>query len=223
MFTNILTDANLTESMGVLICTLSSLAIGFMISFCSMFKAKCSRNFSATLVILPIIVMAVIMLVNGNVGAGVAVMGAFSLVRFRSVPGTSREITSLFLAMAAGLATGMGYIGFAFIITAVVCIVLMILAAVGFGKTEQGNSVLRIIVPEDMDFEGAFDDILEKYTSSASLESVKTVSMGSLYEIKYTIVMKEGTGVKAMIDDIRCRNGNLTVSCGRKQTVQEEL
>lgn len=217
MFTDILNSE-------LLLCTGSSALLGLMIALCHMFKSKYSKSFVCTLVMLPVIVQAVIMLVNGNVGTGVAVMGAFSLIRFRSVPGTSREIGAIFLAMTAGIATGMRQVVFAFAVTGFVCLIMLLLTAIKFGETQKSVSELKIIVPEDMDFENAFDDILNDYTSSFQLTSSKTTNMGSLYELKFDITLKEDISVKKMIDEIRCRNGNLTVVCGRKQiSNQEEL
>ncbi|MGN1105732.1 MAG: DUF4956 domain-containing protein [Huintestinicola sp.] len=223
MFTGILTSqGGQTAVSQLLLCTGSSALLGLMIALCYMFRSKYSKSFVCTLVMLPVIVQAVIMLVNGNVGTGVAVMGAFSLVRFRSVPGTSREIGALFLAMTAGIATGMGQLVFAFAVTGFVCLIMLVLSLIKFGELQNAVSELKITVPEDMDFENAFDDILSSYTSSYSLISSKTTNMGSLYELRYDIVLKEGSSVKKMIDEIRCRNGNLTVVCGQKQFSQQE-
>jgi uncharacterized membrane protein YhiD involved in acid resistance len=223
MFTSILTDSSGTTVSELLICTGTSVVIGLIIAFCYMYRNKYTKSFVSTLVLLPVIVQAVIMLVNGNVGTGVAVMGAFSLIRFRSAPGTSREIGAIFLAMAAGIATGMGQIGFAVAITIIVCVIMVILNVTGFGENKVMKSELKITVPEDMDFENAFDDILDNYTSSYKLTSSKTTNMGSLYELKYELMLKTDASVKKMMDEIRCRNGNLTVICGQKQTSQEEL
>jgi uncharacterized membrane protein YhiD involved in acid resistance len=163
------------------------------------------------------------MMVNGNVGTGVAVLGAFSLIRFRSVPGNSKDISAIFLSMAVGLATGMGYIGFAFLITVAVCIIMILLSTINFGGSKENTMELRITVPEDLDFEGAFDDILKANTLTYTLRSTKTTNMGSLFELRYDIILKPDAGTKKMIDDIRTRNGNLTVSCSRPVALQEEL
>ncbi|MBQ5332719.1 MAG: DUF4956 domain-containing protein [Oscillospiraceae bacterium] len=223
MFNGILTsEGGQTAVSELLLCTGSSAVLGLMIALCYMFRSKYSKSFVCTLVMLPVIVQAVIMLVNGNVGTGVAVMGAFSLVRFRSVPGTSREIGALFLAMTAGIATGMGQLVFAFAVTGFVCLIMLVLTAMKFGGSREDVSELKITVPEDMDFENAFDDILSSYTLSYRLISSKTTNMGSLYELKYEINLKEDSSVKRMIDEIRCRNGNLTVVCGQKQLSQQD-
>ena len=196
-----------------IICTLASLILGVLIAVVSMYKTRSSQSFAITLAILPAVVQIIIMLVNGNIGAGVAVAGAFSLVRFRSAPGSAKEIGSIFLAMAVGLATGMGYVFLAAIMFLLVSAVMIILTATGFGgrKTEK---MLKITIPENLDYEGLFDDLFEKYTLSHELVKVKTSNMGTLYELEYLITLK-GTVPKNFIDDIRCRNGNLNVICGR--------
>ncbi|MBQ4486381.1 MAG: DUF4956 domain-containing protein [Oscillospiraceae bacterium] len=206
-----------------LMCFGSAAACGLIISLCYMFKNRYSKNFVSTLILLPIIVSSVIMMVNGNVGTGVAVLGAFSLIRFRSVPGNSKDISAIFLSMAVGLATGMGYIGFAFLITVAVCIIMILLSTINFGGSKENTMELRITVPEDLDFEGAFDDILKANTLTYTLRSTKTTNMGSLFELRYDIILKPDAGTKKMIDDIRTRNGNLTVSCSRPVALQEEL
>ena len=196
-----------------IICTLASLILGVLIAVVSMYKTRSSQSFAITLAILPAVVQIIIMLVNGNIGAGVAVAGAFSLVRFRSAPGSAKEIGAIFLAMAVGLATGMGYVFLAAIMFLLVSAVMIILTATGFGgrKTEK---TLKITIPENLDYEGLFDDLFEKYTLSHELVKVKTSNMGTLYELEYIITLK-GTVPKSFIDDIRCRNGNLNIVCGR--------
>lgn len=167
-------------------------------------------------------VQAVIMLVNGNLGTGVAIMGAFSLVRFRSVPGTSREISGVFYAIVVGLATGMGYLAYAVMITVIVgAMMLVSYKVVGHAGVQQ--HLLRIVISEDLDYEGVFEDILQKYTKTARLIQVKTINMGSMYELRYEIALAKDALVKEMIDDIRTRNANLTVSCSRVLTSREEL
>jgi len=198
-----------------LICTGVSLLLGICTALLSMFKSKYSQSFVIAIAILPTIVQVVIMMVNGNIGAGVAVAGAFSLVRFRSAPGTAKDIIMIFFAMAIGLATGMGYVGVAVLFFAVVAIFSLILSAARFGGAKESERQLKITVPENLDYEGLFDDILEQYASSYSLDRVKTSNMGTLYELQYRVTLK-GEGVpKAFLDELRCRNGNLNISCGR--------
>jgi len=195
------------------ICTAVSLALGVGTALVGMFKSKSSQSFAVTLAIIPAAVQIVIMLVNGNIGAGVAVAGAFSLVRFRSVPGTAKEIGSIFLAMAIGLATGMGYVALAVISFIIIAAALLLLTALNFGQGGSAERVLKITIPEDLDYDGLFDDLFEKYLKSYSLDKVKTSNMGTLYELPYSITLKGAQVPKAFLDDIRCRNGNLNIVC----------
>ena len=195
-------------------CTLASLVCGGVVAGVHSFRNTYSKNFLLTLIILPAIVQVVIMMVNGNVGTGVAVMGAFSLVRFRSVPGNSREIASIFLAMAAGLATGMGYIGIALLLVLLIGAAILLFTILPFGEERKCEKTLKILIPENTEYEGLFEDLFEQYTFSHKLIKVKTVSMGSLYELQYKIQWNGQKKEKEFLDAIRCRNGNLTVSCG---------
>ncbi len=205
-----------------LICTAVSLVLGILIALLGMFKTRCTQSLAVTLVILPAIVQIIIMLVNGNIGAGVAVAGTFSLVRFRSAPGTAREITSIFLAMAVGLATGMGYVLLACIFFAVIAVVFILLTVVNFGQTNASERVLKIIIPENLDYDGLFDDLFQQYLKTYSLDRVKTSNMGMLYELQYNITLKNNRLPKQFLDEIRCRNGNLNIVCGR-ETYMEAL
>ena len=205
-----------------LLCTCVSLVLGLVIAAVYMLQGGDTKNFVVTLLLLPALVQAVIMLVNGNLGTGVAIMGAFSLVRFRSVPGTSREISGVFYAIVVGLATGMGYLAYAVMITVIVgAMMLVSYKVVGHAGVQQ--HLLRIVISEDLDYEGVFEDILQKYTKTARLIQVKTINMGSMYELRYEIALAKDALVKEMIDDIRTRNSNLTVSCSRVLTSREEL
>lgn len=203
------------------ICTLVSLLLGIGTAFVSMFKTRCSQSFAITLSIMPATVQIVIMLVNGNIGAGVAIAGAFSLVRFRSVPGTAKEIGSIFLAMAIGLATGMGYVALGVIFFAVIAAVLLLLTAVHFGQNGTSERVLKITIPENLDYDGLFDDLFNTYVKSYSLDKIKTTNMGTLYELQYLITLKGNHVPKAFLDEIRCRNGNLNIVCCKE--VSNEL
>ena len=172
---------------------------------------------------LPIIVQTVIMLVNGNLGVGVAVAGAFSLVRFRSVPGNSREIASVFLAMAVGLATGMGYVAIGGLLVCIVGIVMLLVANLPVGRMNQMMRDLKVTIPENLDYEGIFDDLFAEYTTRNELLRVRTVNMGSLYELHYHILFRKDKSEKKFLDALRCRNGNLTIVCGRVAQEREEL
>ena len=224
MFTSILSsvEGNLTMQNGLL-CTVVSIALGVLIAVIYMQQGNCSKNFVVTLAMMPVLVQVVIMLVNGNVGTSVAVLGTFGLVRFRSVPGTSREIANIFFAMAVGLATGMGYITFAVAMVVVVGGMFQILGKTSFGERKYDEKDLRITIAEDLDYTDIFEDIFQEYTSKCSLEQVKTTNLGSMYELKYHITLKDAKKEKEMIDQLRCRNGNLTIICGKRSTLQEEL
>ena len=207
----------------IILCTLSSLILGAAAAAIYCYKNTYTKSFVVTLALLPAIVQIVIMLVNGNLGAGVAVMGAFSLVRFRSVPGSAREIGSLFFAMALGLATGMGYLGYAVLFLLMIGIANILLYSTSFAAPKLIDRELKITIPESLDSEGVFDDLFDKYTTRHELLHVKTSNMGSLYELCYLVRLKD-TGInKNFLDEIRCRNGNLNITCGRLSTVRDEL
>ncbi len=221
-------DTSTTNVIGVgdfLLCVGVSLIIGVVLAMVYTYKSKYTQSFVMTLALLPAVVCVVIMMVNGNVGAGVAVAGAFSLVRFRSVPGTAKEICSIFLAMGAGLVTGMGYLGYAVLFS--VILGGMMLLYTGFGmwnKNKQENcKILRITIPEDLDYTGVFDSIMSKYTSSCELESVKTTNMGSLFKLTYRVVLKDAVEEKEFLDKLRCRNGNLEISMSMQENSVCEL
>jgi len=194
--------------------TVCSIILGFVIALVFKQKGDFSQSYLVSLVILPVAVQMVIMLVNGNIGAGIATAGAFSLVRYRSLPGTGQEITGIFMTMAVGLATGMGYLGIAAIFAAVTSVLFLVLSRINFGGNEE-ERVLKITVPETLDYEGVFDDIFSAYTNGAELTSVKTANMGSLYKLNYKVKVKNDVSIKDMIDELRVRNGNLEISCSR--------
>jgi len=204
-----------------LICIAAALILGAAIAFVYGRISSGSRNFLVTLALLPVLVQVVIMLVNGNLGAGVAVAGAFSLVRFRSLPGTSREILGIFFSMVVGLACGMGYVSYAVLFTVIVCAVLVLLEKLHFGEKADSDRQLKITIPENLDYTGVFDDLFEKYTVKHELDSVKTTNMGSMYELRYSIALKDPAEEKHLIDELRCRNGNLTIACGKAPAVSE--
>ena len=208
-----------------LLCVGVALVIGVILAAVYSHKNRYTKSFLVTLAILPAIVCVVIMMVNGNVGAGVAVAGAFSLVRFRSVPGTAKEIGAIFLAMAAGLIAGMGYLGYAVLFTVVLCGCMLLYNKLSFGsrKNVLETKVLHITIPEDLDYTGVFDEVLEKYTSSHELVQVKTTNMGSLFRLTYELVLSSADVEKELIDKLRCRNGNLEISVSRKETTVNEL
>lgn len=215
IFDSILTDSVFTGSTFAL-ATITAIICGTIIASTYMIKNRYSKSLVITLVLLPAIVELVIILVNGNLGAGIAVAGAFSLVRFRSTPGSGQEITSIFLAMAVGLATGMGYIGIAFVFTLVISAVNLILSMMNLTQEGNGFRVLKITIPENLDYEGRFEDIFERYLKNYEYEEVRTTNMGSLYKITLGVVLKDGMSSKEMMDELRARNGNLDISLSRR-------
>ena len=200
-----------------------SLLIGFFIAWIYARKNPCSNSLFITLTLLPVIVQTVIMMVNGNIGAGVATAGAFSLVRFRSVPGRGQEITAIFLAMAVGLASGMGYLGIAVLLAFSVMLIHLLLNTLHAGEAPGSVRVLRITIPEDLDYEDIFNDLFRRFTSQADLLEVRTASMGSLYRLTYSITLRPSCRTKEFLDELRQRNGNLEISCGRPAAAGEEL
>ena len=208
-----------------LICTAVSVALGIAVALVGMYRSGCTQSFAIALAVLPAVVQTVIMLVNGNIGAGVAVAGAFSLVRFRSVPGTAREIGTLFLAMGAGLIAGMGYLGFAALFTVVMCAVFLLYSRLDFGAKKNASSykTLTVMIPEELDYAGVFDEIFARYTVSHEQVSVKTTNMGSLFRLTYHIVLRDPAEEKEMIDKLRCRNGNLEILVSKQETTSAEL
>lgn len=203
-----------------LICTAVSLALGAAIAVAFRFRTRVSSGLSVTTALLPAVVQLVIMLVNGNLGVGLAVAGAFSLVRFRSTPGTAREICSLFTAMAVGLATGTGYVGVAVIFTVILLAMNTLYAVLRFGEERGERRELKITIPEALDYEGLFDDVLARHTSFHSLTRVKTTNMGSMFQLDYDIQLLPSAKEKAFLDELRCLNGNLSISLGRVPTAQ---
>lgn len=197
--------------MSIIWCLLSALVLGFVISFTYRLTSKYSKNFLITISLLPLIVCSVIIMVNGNLGTSVAVLGAFSLIRFRSMPGNSKEILIVFLSMSIGLSLGMGQLVFACILTAFFLIGIVLYTKVSLFERNSKEKILKIIIPENLNYEKVFDDIFTKYTSKFSLEMVKTTNMGSLFDLSYNIILKKDVSEKEFIDELRIRNGNLKI------------
>ena len=203
----------------MLICTAASLLLGLgAAAVYRLTTRQPSRNMFVT-----VLIQAVIMLVNGSIGAGVAVMGAFSLVRFRSAPGSSRDICFIFYAVCIGLATGMGYIAFAVVITVVIGLVLAVVSSTPWFRKVTRRKLLRVLIPEDLDYTGIFDDIFDEYLSEHELVQVKTTAMGTLFDLRYQITEKDPSREKEMIDRLRERNGNLTISIAALPESAEQL
>lgn len=227
LFQGIFDSAN-TQVIGVgdfLLCLGVSLVLGLVMALSYMYRTRYSRSFVVTLALLPSVVCVVIMLVNGNVGTGVAVAGAFSLVRFRSVPGTAKDICTLFLAMGAGLIAGMGYLAYAALFTLVMCAAFLLYSRIDLGaeRNAKSDKVLSVTIPEDLDYTEIFDDIFEKYTRSHELVRVKTTNMGSMFRLTYHVTLADVAKEKEMIDALRCRNGNLEISISVQETLGLEL
>lgn len=219
------TSATTTIAPGdFLLCIGTALLVGLILSLSYLYRSHCSGSFLITLALLPAAVCVVIMMVNGNVGTGVAVAGAFSLVRFRSLPGTAKEITALFLAMTAGLIIGMGYLAFGLLFTLILCAALLVLQRLDPGsRRNNAYRTVSITIPEDLDYAGIFDDIFREYTLSSRLVRVKTTNMGSMFRLTYEVVLKDATKEKELIDQIRCRNGNLEVNVCKQTTGETQL
>lgn len=194
-----------------LICILSSVILGLIISIVHMKTSKYSKNYIITLAIIPLLVSTIMIMVNGNLGTGVAIVGAFSLVRFRSMPGNSKEIISVFFAMTIGIAIGMGQVFFALLITLVTSLMILLFHLTKFASDKNKYKTLDIVVPETLDYDNMFTDILKKYTHKYELIRIKTTNLGSLYELRYDITIKNETNEKELIDELRVRNGNLKV------------
>ena len=195
----------------ILVCTLVSIILGLIVAYTHKKTSKYSKNFLITLAILPVLVQTVMIMVNGNLGTSIAIVGAFSLVRFRSLPGTSKEILSVFFAMSIGLATGMGHVFFASIMTVIVAGAILLFNKTKFFDLNPNTKMLKIIIPENLDYTNMFDDIFDKYVSEFKLEKVKTTNMGSLFELSYRLTLKNRINEKEFLDELRVRNGNLKI------------
>ena len=220
-------DNELTQVISVqdfLLCLGVSLVLGLIMAAAYMWRNEHTKSFLVTLALLPAVVCVVIMMVNGNIGAGVAVAGAFSLVRFRSAPGSAKEIVTIFLAMGTGLIAGMGYLGFAALFTVIMCVMFFIYNTLACNaKSEAVNKTIKITIPEDLDYTGVFDDIFAEYAKKSELIKVKTTKMGSMFRLTYNVTLRDSTKEKQMIDRIRERNGNLEIMVSKQENRVAEL
>ena len=221
-------DTDMTQVIGVgdfLLCMGCCLVIGLLLALSYMYRSRYTKSFVITLSLLPAVVCVEIMMVNGNVGTGVAVAGAFSLVRFRSVPGTAKEISMLFVAMGAGLIAGMGYLGYAVLFAGILCLACLLYNRLDLGQRHNADKyrTLQITVPEDLENPGVFEEVLAQYTSRYELVRVKTTNLGSLFRLSYDVVLKDPEKIREMMDQLRCRNGNLEISVARQDTTVTEL
>jgi len=214
LFQSLFTPSSNVISPGkFLLCVGVCLVIGLVLALMNSWKTRCSESFATTLALLPATVCVVIMMVNGNVGAGVAVAGAFSLVRFRSAAGSGREISAVFIAMGAGLIAGMGYLAYAALFTLILGGMMMVCTALHFGvRPTPRYRQLHITIPESLNYVDVFSPVLDTYTSDYTLTHVKSTNMGSMFRLTYDITLRDGLPEKNMLDELRCLNGNLEIS-----------
>ena len=222
LFYDIFTDTAVDPAM-MLLAIGVSLLLGLVVAKVYQFKTVYSKSFVMSLALLPTLIAIVIFLVNGSLGAGVAVMGAFSLIRFRSAPGGAKELVSIFLVMTIGIAIGMGYLVFATVFTLIMSLAMLLLEVVNFGQMKHSMRQLTIVIPESLDYESIFDDIFNKAANHIELANVKTSDMGSLFKIKYIIQLNGRMTEKELIDALRTRNGNLEIAISRYITKENEL
>lgn len=222
LFYDIFTDTAVDPAMMMLAIGVS-LLLGLVIAKVYQFKTVYSKSFVMSLALLPTLIAIVIFLVNGSLGAGVAVMGAFSLIRFRSAPGGAKELVSIFLVMTIGIAIGMGYLVFATVFTLIMSLAMLLLEVVNFGQMKHSMRQLTIVIPESLDYESIFDDIFNKAANHVELANVKTSDMGSLFKLKYIIQLNGRMTEKELIDALRTRNGNLEIAISRYITKENEL
>lgn len=231
MFDTIFQSVGATQDLSVdvtrtILMVFVALVLGLVISVAYLFstpKRERSASFIMSIIILPTIVAVVILLIGGNLARAFSMAGIFTIVRFRSVPGDSKDISFVFLTMAVGLSVGLGYLTLAAAITVIIGAAIVVIKKSGYGVVKQREKRLRITIPEDMDYQGAFDDLFAKYTAYSEMQKVKTTNMGTLFEISYDIIMKDQVSEKEFIDALRCRNGNLTIHLGVKENNSQQL
>ncbi len=230
-FDTIFQDLSVSSSLSisirsVVLCIAAALVLGMVI--CTAYfivtpKKDRSASFILSLIILPTIVTVVIILIGGSLARAFSMAGIFTIVRFRSVPGDSKDISFIFLTMAVGLAAGLGYLSIGAVVTVVVSAVIVLVSKLGIGTSKQEEKRLRIVIPEDMNYQGVFDEIFTKYLSYSKLQKVKTTNMGTLFELSYDVTFKSGLNEKEFIDALRCRNGNLSISLGFREGREQQL
>ena len=224
MLGNIFSVVKATESIqNCLLCVGVAIILGIVISWTHKATTKTTPNFLLTLGILPMLVEVIILLASGQVEVSLAVAGAFSLVRFRSMPGNSKEIVSVFWAMAIGSALGLGYIWLSVLVTIIVAILIFVYTSILNKSTDNSQRRLKVVIPDNLDYDDVFKDLLKKYTKEYELRKAKTTNMGSTYELTYFVSLKNGVKEKQFMDDIRVRNGNMTVLLERPEISEVEL
>lgn len=221
LFSSIFTSTFTVGQFLIALC--ASMVLGFVVSIYYMFHNTYSKSFVPSLILIPAIECVVIIMINGNMGAGIAVAGSFALIRFRSARGSAKDLTAIFMAMAIGIICGTGYIGIAVLFTLIVCVIGMLLSLVRFGECDGKMRYLKITVPENMNYDEAFEEVFNKYCSNYELEKVKTLSLGSLFRVEYSIVMRDVSKLREMINELRIRNNNLEIVCGKEAISKEEL
>ncbi len=201
----------------------ASMIMGLILSLVFMYRNTYTKSFISALILIPAAETVVIMLVNDNLGTGLSVAGSFALIRFRSVKGNARELVAVFIAMTIGIVCGTGYVALAGVFTLLLCAVMFVMNLTGFGSVSENERYLKITIPESLNYDEVFNDVLERYTGRYQLESIKTLTLGSLFRLEYSITMKNVSDVKKMIDELRTRNGNLEIMCGKPAVNREEL
>ena len=202
---------NTSTPAGLIYCALIALGFGILTAFVYAIKSNYSKNMLITLVILPVIVDVVLTIINGSIGVGIAIAGTFGLVRFRSVPGSAKEICYIFLSMANGLMCSAGQVGYGGIVLGAVLVILLAFKFIPIKNNGSCERDVRITVPESLNYTEAFTEIFNKYAFQTELVKVKTTNMGSTFDLTFSIIMKDPKKEKEMIDEIRIRNGNLPV------------
>lgn len=206
-----------------LLAIIISMLLGLILAITFMYRNTYTKSFVLALVLIPAIETVVIMLVNDNLGVGLSVAGSFALIRFRSVKGNAKELATVFIAMTIGIVCGTGYVALAGIFTLLLCLVIFVLTLTNFGKQSENERYLKITIPESLNYDEVFDSVLKKYTNSYELETIKTLTLGSLFRVDYKVNLKDPKDTKHMIDEIRTLNGNLEIMCGKPATNREEL
>ena len=206
-----------------LISIIASLVLGLILTLGFMYRNTYTKSFITALVLIPAIEAVVIMMVNDNLGVGLSVAGSFALIRFRSVKGSAKELATVFMAMTIGIMCGSGFIALAAVFTLVITLAMFILTLLNYGGQSINERYLKVTIPESLDYEDILDEVLDKYTTRYELESVKTLSLGSLFRVDYSISMKNKNDIKKMIDELRVKNGNLEITCSKQVIDREEL
>ncbi|MBQ8960921.1 MAG: DUF4956 domain-containing protein [Ruminococcus sp.] len=214
IFTNDTTSAVAITVGEFCLCVGAALLIGFLISLIYIAthrKEGYSQSYVMTMIMLPTIVSLILLLVNSTAGA-LTLAGAFTLVRFRSVAGDPKDIAYIFFAMAAGVACGIGFVGFGILFFVILGIIMFVLSEINFGASKSRHMTLKITIPENLDYQGVFDPVLSKYTNFHKLRRVKTTNFGTLFELIYSVDISEDIDQKKFIDELRALNGNMTIN-----------